>query len=53
MRLGRPAGTVRVDELTAAERALFLEALQGATRNINRAYARITDVKPMVKANGL
>ncbi len=53
VRLGRPAGTVRVDELTAAERSLFREALQGATRNINRAYARITDSRPMVKANGL
>ncbi|MDO5296631.1 MAG: hypothetical protein Q4F00_08370 [bacterium] len=53
VRLGRPDGHVKIAELTAAERELFQRALQGATRNINRAYARITDTKPMVKANGL
>lgn len=39
--------------MTSQERALFLRAYAGATRNINRAYARLTSDSVGVKANGL
>lgn len=43
---------IKVSHLNDRELALFKRAMQGTTRNINRAYARITDSQPSVKANG-
>ncbi|MBQ7568858.1 hypothetical protein IJT17_08645, partial [bacterium] len=53
VRLGCSADRVKRADLLPAEKELFEQALAGATRNINRAYARVTAAEETVKANGM